>query len=174
MNTRLYGSIVIGILVFSAGFLWWNNSFFGKTRSFFSGLDSPLNSGFLTAPGIVNGDRNITSSPTPTTTKLVMVKKSTSTTDIAPLSYVEALATYRKSGYYFQFVHCSGNPGSMVIKRGNNVMLDNRDTVKHTFKVGPKSYVLPGYGFVIAKAETVGTNRILCDGGGSASLTVAP
>jgi hypothetical protein len=88
------------------------------------------------------------------------------------LTYEEAIGKY--GGFRFQFVDCHGNPGSMTLKKGGTIMLDNRDEKAHTVKVGTRSYALAAYGYKIATANEVGTINITCDGGGAAQLIVQP
>ena len=79
---------------------------------------------------------------------------------------------YIESGYRFQFSHCTGTPGSLVVKAGKYFLLDNRDAQSHTFAVAGQSYSVGGYGAAVAAVWKIGTFQITCDGGGAASLTV--
>lgn len=118
-----------------------------------------------------------TTTPTAKTTAtktITAVKKPTTSAGSAPKSYTDALAIYRTSGYYFQFVKCSGNPGSLIVKKGKKYMLDNRDAVSHRFVVGGRAYTIGGYGYLILTADRVGTHNVTCDGGGSATVKVLP
>jgi hypothetical protein len=90
----------------------------------------------------------------------------------AVLTYEQAIDLY--VGRRFQFVNCRGNPGSMVVTKGTKFLLDNRDPAAHTIVVGKASYRVPGLGFAVATASTVGLLNITCDGGGSASINVTP
>ncbi len=87
-----------------------------------------------------------------------------------PLTYEQAITQYGK--YRIQFVHCNGQPGSMNVPVGVKVMLDNRDTIAHTVKVGTKSYKLPALGFAIASMTSLGEQAVLCDGGGASTINV--
>src|SRR6185369_4312057 len=62
-----------------------------------------------------NNDQTTTSSTT---------AGSSGTKPAAKLSYGDAIKTYK---YRFQFSQCHGTPGSMVVKKGDIVMLDNSD-----------------------------------------------
>jgi hypothetical protein len=88
------------------------------------------------------------------------------------LTYEEAVELY--GGFRFQFASCSGVPGTMTIKKGSSVMLDNRDGKAHTIAVGSKKYTLTPYGFAIATPTETGLLYVTCDGGGAAQLTVQP
>ncbi len=92
----------------------------------------------------------------------------------AAQSYLEAVATYKSSGYYFQFVSCQALPGTLTLKAGKKFMLDNRDNTTRTIAVqGGQSFQIGPYGFAVATApSTAGTHYITCDGGGSASISV--
>ena len=87
-------------------------------------------------------------------------------------AYNAALAIYQKNGYRIQFSQCHGTPGHLVIPEGNKYMLDNRDNAAHTIKVGPYTYKLGAYGFVVAKATNLGINNVTCDGGGAAQINI--
>lgn len=84
-------------------------------------------------------------------------------------TYQKALGTYQ---YRLQFLNCQANPSRLTLKAGLPIMLDNRDSEKHTFKMGKQSFSVLGYDYVIAKAPTPGTYAIICDGGGSAEIQV--
>lgn len=84
-------------------------------------------------------------------------------------TYQKALGTYQ---YRLQFLNCQANPSHLTLKAGLPIMLDNRDSEKHTFKMGKQSFSVLGYDYVIAKAPTPGTYTIICDGGGSAEIQV--
>jgi hypothetical protein len=86
------------------------------------------------------------------------------------LSYTEALNLF--GGYRFQFSDCSGTPGTLNLTKGATFLLDNRDAVAHTIKVGTQSYSVGAYGYRIASASTKGANQITCDGKGAAMLNV--
>lgn len=86
-----------------------------------------------------------------------------------PETYQKALGTYQ---YRIQFLNCQANPSTIALKAGMPIMLDNRDSEKHTFKLGKQSFSVLGYDYVIAKAPTPGTYTIICDGGGAAELQV--
>lgn len=105
---------------------------------------------------------------TTTTTKTPVASKSAST------QYLDALNIYKKSGYYIQFFPCQATPGTLSVKKGTKVMLDNRDSKAHAIAVGATKYNLAAYGFAIAPFNTVGTTYVTCDGGGSATVTVQP
>lgn len=92
------------------------------------------------------------------------------------LSYGDAIAAYK---FRFQFVNCSANPGTMSVKSGTAVMLDNRDKVAHTIKVNgittkiaPLDYVVIYPKSVTSGTPTAASPNMTCDGGGSGVLNV--
>ncbi len=87
-------------------------------------------------------------------------------------TYMDALSTYGTKGLRFQFARCSGNPGSLNIKKGVKFMLDNRDSQAHKIGIGSQKYQLQGYDFAVVSITKVGSYIITCDGGGSAQVGV--
>ena len=87
------------------------------------------------------------------------------------LPYGEAVNTY---AYRIQFSNCSGNPGSISIKKGVALMLDNRDNKAHTFKIGNWTMKVANYDYAlfVPTSANLGFSKILCDGGGAADLNV--
>jgi len=112
--------------------------------------------------------------PSANRTPLQALKKAvggqeTAKTVKSPETYQKALGTYQ---YRLQFLNCQSNPARLTLKTGMPLMLDNRDSEKHTFKMGKQSFSVLGYDYVIAKAPTPGTYTIICDGGGAAEIQV--
>ena len=93
----------------------------------------------------------------------------TSTGSTAVSSYGAAVAAHP---YRIQFTACHGNPGTLNVKKGTVVMLDNRDTTAHTVKADSQTFDIPGYGYVLLHTSTVQSINITCDGGGAALLNV--
>ncbi len=89
------------------------------------------------------------------------------------LAYNQALAIYQKNGYRIQFSECRAIPSSLAIRQGVKYMLDNRDSVAHTIKVGTSTYNLPGYGYMIVTAYNLGINNVSCSGGGMNTVNTA-
>lgn len=115
-----------------------------------------------------------TQSIAPVTTGGASKKPSASTSLPATKRYLDAIKVYKTTGYYFQFVECSGMPGSLTLKKGTKFMLDNRDGVSHKIAIqGGQSFKIGAYDFAIATAPSqVGTHFITCDGGGAAKILV--
>ena len=68
-------------------------------------------------------------------------KKPVTTT--APVqTYDQIVESYKASGYRFQFLDCSGSPGSITLKQGLELMMDNRDAVSHAFVIGSRRFTL--------------------------------
>lgn len=93
----------------------------------------------------------------------------------ASSAYQKALDTY---AFRFQFKDCRGigEPpgvgGSMVLKKGTKLMLDNRDKVAHTIAFKGVSVRIGPENFAIVTPNTLGIYNVTCDGGGAASLNV--
>ncbi len=108
-----------------------------------------------------------TSLPGTTATKGV-----TGSVPSAVSGFGQAYNTYATSGYRFEFVGCSGTPGSLSMKQGTKFMLDNRDNASHKIVVAGATYNVGPYGYAIATATTLGKYNITCDGKGAASINV--
>ena len=108
------------------------------------------------------------------TTKPVVTKPPVPTGQTASQSYLQALSIYQKSGYYIQFFPCQASPGSLIVKKGSKIMLDNRDSKTHLIGIRSVRYNIGSYNFAIATVDSLGTNYVTCDGGGSAQITVVP
>lgn len=85
------------------------------------------------------------------------------------LNYGEALKAYP---YRFQFSQCHGLPGSMVVKKGSIVMLDNRDPKAHTIKADGQTFRVNAYDFALLHTSLISNSFVTCDGGGAAMLNV--
>lgn len=101
-----------------------------------------------------------------------VVKIKTGTSTVQTKNYMATLKIYGENGYRFQFSNCSGNPGSLNIKRGAKFMIDNRDGESHKIVIGTKIYQLAGYDFALVSIQKAGSYIITCDGGGSAHVGV--
>lgn len=113
-------------------------------------------------------NQNDAASPAPATS----TEPTSETSPNAPvkkLSYGEAIKAYP---YRFQFLKCSGNPGSMAVKKGSIVMLDNRDSKTHTIKADGQTFSIPGYDYALLRASIISNSFVTCDGGGAAMLNV--
>ncbi|MBI5729310.1 MAG: hypothetical protein HY983_03680 [Candidatus Magasanikbacteria bacterium] len=122
--------------------------------------------------------------PPATPATIAPVKKGTTTEVTAPaaapnqsaaatLPYSQAVATYGQ-GARFQFVNCHAVPGSLTMKKGDKLMLDNRDATKHRVTVGAKAYTLGAYSYLVVTADPTGQHAITCDGGGVGVVNVQP
>ncbi|HYV33891.1 MAG TPA: hypothetical protein VE973_03530 [Candidatus Limnocylindria bacterium] len=101
---------------------------------------------------------------------------SSSTPPATKLSYSAAVNTYK---YRFQFSQCHGTPGTISVKAGQPVMLDNRDATAHTIKANGQSFRIAAhdyaviYPYSITKGNVDLTlSNVSCDGGGAATLNV--
>lgn len=101
-----------------------------------------------------------------------IVKSKTGVTNVETKDYGTALGIYGTSGYRFQFLKCSGSPGSLIMKLGTKFMIDNRDDKSHQIGIGTQSYKLGAYDFAIISIKKIGSFNITCDGGGAAHVDV--
>lgn len=95
----------------------------------------------------------------------------------ARLTYDQALQTYGSGGnnYRYQFApNCQPVPSSLTFKRGSRFMLDNRDEVAHTFKIGNQTIRLNKFAFAVVTARQTGDLDIKCDDINRAKLLVQP
>ena len=115
----------------------------------------------------------VSATPTLPNKRSLVPIRATPQTEVASVSYTEALNNYRAKGAYFQFVSCRGNPGSLSIKQGVTFMFDNRDKVARRIAIGKvATYNVGPYGFAVVAAPAAGQYYITCDGGGAALLNV--
>lgn len=130
---------------------------------------------YQTPSGVANtpGSNPAVSSPTKTTVKTP--PKTTATTPSAPKSYVVDSTKFKTSGYYIQiYPGCQATPGNLTVKKGSQVMFDNRNDKGHTIAYKGVNHWLGAYGYAILKFDYLGDNYVTCDGGGSAKVTVVP
>ena len=85
------------------------------------------------------------------------------------LPYGEAILTYPNR---FQFINCSGKPGTIAIKLGVPIMLDNRDNKGHTIKIDGQTVYVKALDYQIVYPKQLGIKQVLCDGGGAAVTNV--
>jgi len=104
-----------------------------------------------------------------TTEVTTKVATKINTTTVETEDYGEAVTTH---DYRFQFVNCSGNPGSLTMKLGTKFMIDNRDNASHQIAIGTNIYKLEAYDFAIVNIQKVGDFIITCDGGGAAHALI--
>jgi hypothetical protein len=98
--------------------------------------------------------------------------KTTTNTLKAGQVYAEARDEYQ---YRFTFLQCHGTPGSLNVKAGSKIMLENGDDVSHKIALGSQVFTIGGHKFVIATAPSKAAGYyITCDGGGAAQLFVYP
>lgn len=120
------------------------------------------------------------SAPATATTKPTTVTKSTTKTSTkasapATKAYVVDAAKFKASGYFIQlYPGCQATPGSLNVKKGSEVMFDNRNSKGHTIAYKGVNHWLNAYGYAILTFNSVGDNYVTCDGGGSAKVTVFP
>ncbi len=137
-----------------------------------TGLPGTAGTGSVSEPGATAGDSTVPA-PTSETPGTQPATNTTPGTGSVTQTYAEAYKIYAASGYRYQFVNCSGDPGKMVVKAGQKFMMDNRDNEAHRFVVQGRSITIGAYGFAVITATQVGTSKITCDGGGAADLVVS-
>ncbi len=91
-------------------------------------------------------------------------------------AYTAAVEKYQ---YRIQFSQCHGvnnitGAGTLAIRQGDKIMLDNRDGTAHTFAWKGGSVRIAGYGYAIETVSVLGQYPITCDGGGAEQLNVQP
>ncbi len=122
------------------------------------------------------GEAAATSTPTAAATTTPVspapAAKKPAATAPSPSGYSQALDKYGKSGYRIQFTNCSATPSKLAVAKTASFMLDNRDAVAHTVKIGSYTYRLGAQGYAIASITKVGTYNMTCDGGGTGQLVV--
>jgi hypothetical protein len=97
---------------------------------------------------------------TPTSTPANVAKK---------LSYGDAIKAYPER---FQFKLCQGSPASIAVKKGTPVMLDNRDTIAHTFKADTQTFRIAGLDYVVLYPQVLGNLVVTCDSKDRVTLNV--
>ena len=88
------------------------------------------------------------------------------------LNIQQAYKIYRTTSYRLQFLNCHGSPGTLIMKKGAELMLDNRDIRARRIGIGSDQYIIPAYDFLIVTPRVTGVNYVTCDGGGAARLNV--
>src|SRR4051812_10029428 len=124
----------------------------------------------------VQTEQENTTAQTENEPSVATTTKTPSTAPVKKLSYEQAITTYKNR---FQFSQCHGTPGLITVKKGQPVMLDNRDATSHTIKANGQTFKIGGYGYVIVYPQQITKDNvnltlanITCDGGGSATLNV--
>jgi len=108
--------------------------------------------------------------PVPFYKKPLITTKSSPPKTVKPVQqYVKALETYQ---FRIQFDKCQASPGTITLKEGLPILLDNRGANTLVLKFGKQSYSVLGYDYLIAPAPTPGTYTITCNGGGAAEVQV--
>ncbi len=142
---------------------FWNNS--STTLDSSSTVSSTQNNATTTTGTIIKK---------PSPTKKTTITKTASTSLSATGDYLKARNSYQASGYYFQFLNCHGSPGSLVVKKGAKLMLDNRDNKTRKIVFMSRLYSIGAYSYTIVTADKLGKSYITCDGGGAAQIEVKP
>ncbi len=78
--------------------------------------------------------------------------------------YVEMVKKF--PGVRFEFSkNCTlVTPTDFVIKKGNQFMIDNRDSKSHVFTFAGQKYTVSDYGYAIVSTPKVGIQSVFCDG----------
>ena len=119
--------------------------------------------------------QNSQQAPTPQATPPT-ASPTTPTTTSKPLAKLDYGEAVKKYPFRFQFVNCGANPGTLNVKKGTAVMLDNRDNQTHTIKANGQTVRIAKYDYAVIYPQTVTSNggdaTVTCDGGGSGVLNV--
>ena len=111
--------------------------------------------------------------PTVTTDKVGAVAARPVNPVVEAKEYTKTFLFFKQLGTYFQFVNCHGTPGTLSIKHGARIMLDNRDNAAHTFGFNNKLYPVGAFDYVIVTAPIQPFRyTVTCDGGGAAQVYV--
>jgi hypothetical protein len=94
-----------------------------------------------------NPSGSVSISPTPKTGNKV------TPTSQGKITYDQAVVQYAGSRIQFNDV-CQPISSINVIKKGNNILLDNRSKYEQTIKVGSSTYKLPAYGWQVVNVTT--------------------
>ncbi len=100
----------------------------------------------ISLPGY--GNPNPSYSPTPSQVKSLKAPQKTKTSD-----YTTLIQQYSDRKIQFD-ASCHGIPGQLVLKKGQQIFLDNRSSDTKTIKLGSQSYVLPGYNYRVVIVST--------------------
>lgn len=102
--------------------------------------------------------------------------KSNNAVVVSAAADVRYEAAMEKYDYRLQFSQCHGlvipGNGTIALKQGSAVMLDNRDNVSHVIGLAGRSYTVSAYGFAVVYPRTIGKLMVTCDGKGAAQLLV--
>ena len=126
-------------------------------------------------PGAQNQNAGNSNSQSSSSTAGNLLSSSSSTPTSTPgqtgrkLPYGEAILAYPNR---FQFINCSGKPGTIAIKLGVPIMLDNRDKKAHTIKIDGQTVYVRALDYQIVYPKQLGIKQVLCDGGGAAVTNV--
>ena len=122
----------------------------------------------------------VTESTTPEGTEVMMATHGTDTIPVEEkLDYADTKTIY---DYRFQISNCSaitGLPsfGSLNVKQGANVVLENHDATSHVLAIGTDSYTVAGGDYLVTAAANVDKPTgylVTCDGKGAGRLYVYP
>lgn len=78
------------------------------------------------------------------------------------VSYQQALQTYKNTHIEFN-PNCRVAPVTLVVPVKSVVMLDNQSKWQRSVIVGPRTYIIPPYNYVLAAFNTPGVFGISCD-----------
>lgn len=161
MNLRplTAGWIIVAVIVVAVVAVWLIDS---------NSRDKQVQTNSTTTAADSSNSSNPQTSTTPPT-----AGQNTSPTSPPTSTFGEAINTY---DYRIQFSDCTGvivpGTGTLAMKKGTKLMLDNRDPEPHTIRFNGRSYSLRAYGFTVVTADTVGNFTVTCDGGGAAQLKI--
>lgn len=168
MKRSSIAALIIVLLIIVAGVVWYRMS---KEET---GLSGKNNGSFASLSDIIATSSDTLASSSPATTSPAGTPVKTSAVSQTSQAYTDAVKAYP---YRLQFSLCHGavntsNTGTLSVKKGSKVMLDNRDNMVRIIAFAGQTYKLPAYGYTIITAAPAGTHNVTCDGGGAAVLNV--
>lgn len=119
-----------------------------------------------------NADQPAAQTNQPAVTPAASTSTNNNTGSVAQPTKIDYGAAVNKYPYRIQFSQCHGTPGTLNVKKGTIVMLDNRDAVAHTIKADKQTFKIAGYDYALMRTSSVSNTNITCDGGGAAVLNV--
>jgi len=101
------------------------------------------------------GNPSSSSSPTPSQVKSYKSSKKPTAPEPSSMStdYTALIQQYSDKKVQFN-EFCHGIPGQLVVKKGQQILLDNRSADTKTIRLDSQTYVLSGYGYKVVVVST--------------------
>ncbi len=104
------------------------------------------------SPGVSSSPTPVGATKTPAVSNSKVTPKS-SPTVTSNLSYTQLVALYGSNRIQFN-QDCKGQPGSMVLKNGTSILLDNRSNKTQVITLNGASYTLVPYGYRVVTVSS--------------------